>query len=84
VIQQVSVQRVYVGEPGGENLDVGRANEAKQTAGQVRFVYGDIVSIPNDLAKRLGPEWVTEEEAKKRGVTEKTEKKNDAEGGDES
>jgi hypothetical protein len=51
---------VYVGEPGGENLDVGAANENKDTAGKVRFQPGDVVSVPKELAERLDASWDTQ------------------------
>lgn len=59
----MSVQRVYVGEPG-ENPDVGRENTNKETSGKIRFDTGDVVTIPSKLADRLGPQWVTESQAK--------------------
>ena len=61
----MSVQRVYVGEPGGENLDVASANDNKETAGQARFQPGDVVSVPKELAERLDASWATQGEAKK-------------------
>lgn len=63
----MSVTRVFVGD-SGENTDVARA-----TGGKANFVFGDVVSgLPNELAKRLGAEWVTEGEADKRGIDKKT------------
>jgi len=64
----LSVQRVYVGEPGGENLDVLRENTNEDTKGKARFERGDVVSVPNDLAQRLDASWATEGDAKKRGI----------------
>ena len=56
----MSVQRVYVGEPGGENLDVLRENTNKETQGQARFLPGDVATFPDDkLAKRLDRSWDT-------------------------
>ena len=66
-------ERVYVGEPGGENLDV-----ARETGGKARFEPGDKVSVSKDLADRLDASWATEAQAKKQ------EKETEAsEGGDE-
>jgi hypothetical protein len=76
VIQQVSVQRVYVGESGGENLDV-----AHETGGKARFEKGDTVTISKQLAERLDRSWATQSEAQKQGVEASEE--NATEGGDE-
>jgi hypothetical protein len=54
----LSVQRIYVGEPGGENLDV-----ARETGGKQRFQPGDTVEVSEELAERLDRSWAAEEEA---------------------
>jgi hypothetical protein len=80
----MSVQRVYVGESGGENLDV-----ARETGGKARFEKGDTVTISKDLADRLDRSWATEGEAEKRGVASLAPRDEDegeakAKGGDDS
>ena len=76
----MSVQRVYVGEPGGENLDVLRQNTNEDTKGQASFKPGDVVSVPKGLAERLDASWATEGDAKKRGIGAQ---QTDDQGGDE-
>lgn len=49
----MSVERVYVGESGGENLDVA------PHAGKARFEPGDTVQVPKELAERLDASWDT-------------------------
>lgn len=73
----MSVQRVYVGEPGGENLDVARENERKETQAKARFEPGDIVSIPSELAERLDASWATEAKAEAK-VQTKDDKEGDS------
>jgi hypothetical protein len=89
----MSVQRVYVGEPGGENLDVARENTNQDTAGQARFKPGDTVTIPSELAERLDASWATEGKAKKQlseresddtSESEESDDTSEPEGGDES
>lgn len=73
---------VYVGEPGGENLDV-----ARETGGNAGFQPGDAVEVSEELAARLDASWVSEDEAANMDiepVVEDEEASDDAaEGGDE-
>lgn len=62
-----------MGEPGGENLDVGAANENKDTAGRVRFQPGDVVSVPKELAERLDASWATSGSNKGKAALQKAE-----------
>ena len=72
---------VYVGEPGGENLDV-----ARETGGNAGFQPGDAVEVSDELAARLDASWVSEDEAANMDIEpiEDEETPDDAaEGGDE-
>lgn len=81
----MSVTRVYVGEPGGENLDVLKANTNEETKGRARFERGDVITVPKDLAERLDRSWATEGDAKKQGVEgEAKQTKNSEESQDEA
>lgn len=79
----MSATRVYVGEPGGENLDVLRQNTNEETKGKARFEKGDVISVPKELAERLDASWATEAKAaKQEEKTDETEDVSDAPGGD--
>jgi hypothetical protein len=84
----MSVQRVYVGESGGENLDVARENTNEDTAGKARFEPGDVVEVPEELAERLDRSWASQEEADDMDIepleNNDEDDQADAEGGDDS
>lgn len=72
---------VYVGEPGGQNLDV-----AQETGGKASFEPGDAVEVSEDLAARLDASWASEDEADQMDIEpieDEADEAQDEEGGDE-